>query len=291
MARPSPGQGSRRAAPLSLNASAMRRPRRSRPRTGPSPECGYSTSPGSSRGRCAGGRSPPTGPTCSGSRRPTYPSWRRLLWTTGAASFGRTWTSGPGGESIRCAAWSGRPICSSRATVPTPSRSWASGPRRLRRYVPESSTFRCRRTAVAARGASAGGTTRSYRPQAGSVSRRPRGGERRPPAPPLPGAGPRLRVPHGARGDRRPRETGDRGRKLAREGIAGPDRTLDRVSRADRARLDLPAPTVPESCLETTDSGFGRLTAVSHAAQMSATPAAWTRPSAPLGAHPAVWPE
>ena len=28
----------------------------------------------------------------------------------------------------------------------------------------------------------------------------PRDGERRPPAPPLPGAGPRLRVPHGARG-------------------------------------------------------------------------------------------
>ena len=42
--------------------------------------------------------------------------------------------------------------------------------------------------------------------------------------------------------------------------------------------------------LETTDSGFGRLTALRHAAQLSATPPAWTRPSVPPGTHPLAWP-
>jgi crotonobetainyl-CoA:carnitine CoA-transferase CaiB-like acyl-CoA transferase len=42
--------------------------------------------------------------------------------------------------------------------------------------------------------------------------------------------------------------------------------------------------------LEDLPSGFGRLTAVRHAAQLSATPAQWVRPSVPLGAHVATWP-
>jgi hypothetical protein len=42
-------------------------------------------------------------------------------------------------------------------------------------------------------------------------------------------------------------------------------------------------------CLEESDSGFGRLTAVRHAATMSETPPHWTRPSVPLGSHPAAW--
>jgi crotonobetainyl-CoA:carnitine CoA-transferase CaiB-like acyl-CoA transferase len=42
--------------------------------------------------------------------------------------------------------------------------------------------------------------------------------------------------------------------------------------------------------LEEQDSGFGRLTAVRHAAQLSQTPAGWLRPSMPLGAHRAAWP-
>lgn len=42
--------------------------------------------------------------------------------------------------------------------------------------------------------------------------------------------------------------------------------------------------------LETTPSGFGRLTAVRHAAQLSETPARWTQPSVPLGTHAATWP-
>jgi hypothetical protein len=45
-----------------------------------------------------------------------------------------------------------------------------------------------------------------------------------------------------------------------------------------------------EDALETTDSGFGRLVAVRHAAQFSHTPATWIRPSMPPGSHPAQWP-
>ncbi|KPF98218.1 carnitine dehydratase [Rhodopseudomonas sp. AAP120] len=37
-------------------------------------------------------------------------------------------------------------------------------------------------------------------------------------------------------------------------------------------------------------SGFGTLTAVRHAAQLSATPAFWARPAVPLGTDPARWP-
>ena len=42
--------------------------------------------------------------------------------------------------------------------------------------------------------------------------------------------------------------------------------------------------------LEQMDSGFGRLTVVRDAAQMSVTPPHWDRPSVPLGTHAAVWP-
>ncbi len=57
-------------------------------------------------------------------------------------------------------------------------------------------------------------------------------------------------------------------------GLAAPDMTLSEIT-------DL---------LERTPSGFGPLTAVRHAAQLSATPARWDRPSVPLGTHPARWP-
>jgi crotonobetainyl-CoA:carnitine CoA-transferase CaiB-like acyl-CoA transferase len=41
--------------------------------------------------------------------------------------------------------------------------------------------------------------------------------------------------------------------------------------------------------LENTASGFGRLTAVRHAASMSETPPRWERPSVPLGTHLPAW--
>ena len=75
-----------------------------------------------------------------------------------------------------------------------------------------------------------------------------------------------------------------------RVSLARTGRWIESLGRTPHG-LDMSAPTVPERWLETTDSGFGRLTAVRHAALMSVTPAAWTRPSTPLGAHPAAWPE
>jgi len=42
--------------------------------------------------------------------------------------------------------------------------------------------------------------------------------------------------------------------------------------------------------LETSKSGFGELTALRHSAQLSRTPAAWSRPSMPPGSHPPRWP-
>ncbi len=43
-------------------------------------------------------------------------------------------------------------------------------------------------------------------------------------------------------------------------------------------------------CLDETASGFGRLTAVRHAAVMSDTPPHWARPSVPLGRDAPAWP-
>jgi crotonobetainyl-CoA:carnitine CoA-transferase CaiB-like acyl-CoA transferase len=43
--------------------------------------------------------------------------------------------------------------------------------------------------------------------------------------------------------------------------------------------------------LEDSASGFGRLTAVRHAAMMSDTPPRWERPTVPLGTNPAAWPQ
>jgi DNA-binding IclR family transcriptional regulator len=41
--------------------------------------------------------------------------------------------------------------------------------------------------------------------------------------------------------------------------------------------------------LHETTSGFGRLTAVRHAAAMSETPPQWARASVPLGTHAPAW--
>ena len=45
-----------------------------------------------------------------------------------------------------------------------------------------------------------------------------------------------------------------------------------------------------EPYMETSQSGFGELTAVRHSAQLSRTPAAWMRPSMPPGSHQPIWP-
>lgn len=56
--------------------------------------------------------------------------------------------------------------------------------------------------------------------------------------------------------------------------------------------LDCPEPdrATVDALMEESASAFGRLSALSHAAQLSTTPARWERPSVPLGSHPPRWP-
>jgi hypothetical protein len=42
--------------------------------------------------------------------------------------------------------------------------------------------------------------------------------------------------------------------------------------------------------VEQMESGFGSLQAIRHTAQLSQTPAFWSRPAMPLGSHPPQWP-
>jgi hypothetical protein len=41
--------------------------------------------------------------------------------------------------------------------------------------------------------------------------------------------------------------------------------------------------------LEASPSGYGELSAIRHAAVLTETPARWTQPSMPFGAHPPRW--
>jgi crotonobetainyl-CoA:carnitine CoA-transferase CaiB-like acyl-CoA transferase len=66
-------------------------------------------------------------------------------------------------------------------------------------------------------------------------------------------------------------------------------RGLGRV--ADGLALADPGLDAVSDRLEDSDSGFGRLTAVRHAAVLSETPTRWERPSMPLGSHPSRWPD
>ncbi|AXE32367.1 carnitine dehydratase [Chromobacterium phragmitis] len=64
-------------------------------------------------------------------------------------------------------------------------------------------------------------------------------------------------------------------------------RGLGRVENA----MELPLPSLDDvrPWLEESDSGFGRLLAVSHAARMEKTPARWERPAMPLDSHAPSW--
>ena len=52
----------------------------------------------------------------------------------------------------------------------------------------------------------------------------------------------------------------------------------------------IPASTTCATGWRRATSGFGKLTAVRHAATMSETPPRWARPSVPLGTHEPRWP-
>lgn len=71
----------------------------------------------------------------------------------------------------------------------------------------------------------------------------------------------------------------------------GRSRTASRRS-AIANGFDVPDQTRPDvaDLMETTQSGFGEMTAVRHAAVLSETPARWVRPSVRLGTHRPEWP-
>jgi crotonobetainyl-CoA:carnitine CoA-transferase CaiB-like acyl-CoA transferase len=62
------------------------------------------------------------------------------------------------------------------------------------------------------------------------------------------------------------------------------------LGRVDGLACPDPGRDAMRDLLDDHESGFGRLTTVRHAAVLSETPARWTRPSVPVGTHPAVWP-
>jgi len=66
---------------------------------------------------------------------------------------------------------------------------------------------------------------------------------------------------------------------------------LTQLGRLDGG-FDCPEPAGEEikALVDETDTPFGRLTFIKHAARLSETPAFWTRPPVPLGTHAPVWP-
>lgn len=78
---------------------------------------------------------------------------------------------------------------------------------------------------------------------------------------------------------------------LVRVSLARTGRWLRSLGREEKG-FDRPDPGFDEvgDLLEESMSSFGRIAAVRHAALLSETPAHWARPTAPLGAHPPVWP-
>lgn len=75
---------------------------------------------------------------------------------------------------------------------------------------------------------------------------------------------------------------------LVRVSLAG---TGEWIKRLGRVEGGLSAPGIADIApfLEESDSGYGRMTAVRHAAMLSATPAHWALLSMPLGSHPPSW--
>lgn len=73
---------------------------------------------------------------------------------------------------------------------------------------------------------------------------------------------------------------------LARTGLFL--RSLGRVP--DGPACPDPGAGTEADLLEESDSGWGRMEAVRHAALLDETPARWARPSVPLGTHPVRWP-
>jgi crotonobetainyl-CoA:carnitine CoA-transferase CaiB-like acyl-CoA transferase len=87
------------------------------------------------------------------------------------------------------------------------------------------------------------------------------------------------------------RQAQEGGSFLVRVSLAATGRWLWNLGRVDNGfACPLPRRDDVADLLEESRSPFGLMRGVRHAAQMSATPAGWTRPAVPLGTHPLVWP-
>jgi hypothetical protein len=77
---------------------------------------------------------------------------------------------------------------------------------------------------------------------------------------------------------------------LVRVSLAQTGEWLKRLGRIENGHA-VADPTFKDvtDLLETQPSGFGAMTAVRHAAQLSETPALWSLPSVPLGTHAPTW--
>ena len=84
------------------------------------------------------------------------------------------------------------------------------------------------------------------------------------------------------------RRTEEGGSWHVRVSLARTGRWLQSLGRV-AGGLDHGDPAPGEDFFEESDSGFGRLRAIRHAARLSATPARWSRPAVPLGSHPPEW--
>jgi crotonobetainyl-CoA:carnitine CoA-transferase CaiB-like acyl-CoA transferase len=87
------------------------------------------------------------------------------------------------------------------------------------------------------------------------------------------------------------RQASEGGSWLVRVSLTASGRWIWNLGRVENG-LSCPLPSHKDvaDLLEESPSPFGLMRGVRHAAQLSATPAAWTRPAVPLGTHSPVWP-
>ena len=87
------------------------------------------------------------------------------------------------------------------------------------------------------------------------------------------------------------RQAREGGSWLVRLSLAATGRWIWNLGRVeDGFACSLPSRDDVADLLETSESRFGVMRGVRHAAQLSDTPATWTRPAVPLGTDPPVWP-
>lgn len=87
------------------------------------------------------------------------------------------------------------------------------------------------------------------------------------------------------------RQANEGGSWLVRVSLAATGRWIWNLGRVESGfSCPLPARDDVADLLVESRSPFGLMSGVRHAAQLSATPAGWTRPAVPLGTHPPVWP-